>query len=64
MIEIWVPEKWKIESLLVNVADKLKEADLVSDIEEWLCDELSAIECHIANRARRERVTNGIGKII
>ena len=54
-MDIWVPEKQKIEELIRAAADKVKDSDKISDIENWLQDELSMLDCHIANRANIER---------
>ena len=54
-VEVWIPEKRKIEDLLRIAADKVKDSERISDIEDWLQDELSMLDCHITNRANVER---------
>ena len=54
-MEIWVPEKQKIEDILRSLADKVRDSEKISDIEEDLLDELSMLDCHVSNRASRER---------
>lgn len=52
---VWIPKKPEIELMLTRMADKVKGAKEISDIEEWLCDELCKLDCHISNRAGIER---------
>lgn len=52
---IWIPKKHRIEDILRNMADKVRASEQISHIEDWLDDELSALECHVTNRANVER---------
>jgi hypothetical protein len=53
-MEIWIPEKNEIENIIEKVLIKLRNAEKVSDVAEWIEDEFSTLECHISNRARIE----------
>ncbi len=53
-MKIWIPEKEGIEQILRIMADKVRAAERIKDIEEWLDDELSSLECHVTNRASME----------
>ena len=54
-MKIWIPEKTDIENILNEAMMKLKRADLVSDVEEYLTDTLSELDSHVYNRAGIER---------
>jgi hypothetical protein len=54
-MNIWIPKKYSIEALLEKVIVHLKTAKSVTEIEEYLLDELCEIRCHISNRAAVER---------
>jgi len=54
-MKVWIPQKIEIEMLLVGAANKIHSSDTVSEVEEWLDNELSLIDCHISNRAGIER---------
>ena len=54
-INVWIPKKNEIETLLRQMADKLSHTEQVCDIEEWLLDQFSELDCHISNRANVER---------
>jgi hypothetical protein len=55
MSRVWIPEKKRIESMLAEVLDALLKADKVKYVEQYIDDELSGIQCHVANRAAVER---------
>ena len=42
---------WKIEDILRALADKVRDSEKICDIEDYLQDELSMLDCHVANRA-------------
>lgn len=49
---VWIPEKKIIESMIL---DALRKSDQVKSVEQYIENELSSIQCHIANRAAVER---------
>jgi len=53
-MNVWVPTKGEIESLLFDLYNKLKQAKTVSEVAPELDDKLCELECHIANRAQEE----------
>jgi len=53
-MDIWVPTKQEIESMLSDLLAKLRWAKSVSEVAKWADDMLSDLECHIANRANEE----------
>ena len=53
-MEIWIPKKLEIETLLEKVLIRLRKSNNVWEIEEWIDDELSSIGCHVSNRAMLE----------
>lgn len=54
-MNVWVPEKHQIERMLAEASERLRKAETVSEVADWLCDELGSIECHVYNRANDER---------
>ena len=50
-MKIWIPTKCEIENMIADMAEKLKRANEVSDIREWLIDRLCELDCHVDNRA-------------
>jgi len=55
MLEVWIPEKREIENIFESMFNKLRRAETVSDVEDWLLDEMPVLECHISNRSNVER---------
>uniref|UniRef100_A0A6M3JJ17 Uncharacterized protein n=1 Tax=viral metagenome TaxID=1070528 RepID=A0A6M3JJ17_9ZZZZ len=54
-MEIWIPKKDEIEHKLRQMADKIKASKTIAEIEQYLGDEFSDLDCHIINRANIER---------
>lgn len=54
-MQIWVPTKDEIERILRDMADSIKISRKISDIEKFLDDTLSELDCHVTNRANVER---------
>lgn len=53
-LHVWIPAKQDIEMMIQRILDDVRKSDNLSDIEGWIQDELSSIECHISNRASVE----------
>ena len=54
-MKVFIPTKLQIEGKLERLRSKVKRADKISDIEEYLIDELSQLDCDVENRASVER---------
>jgi len=54
-MNIWIPKKHDIERILREMADKIRDVDEIREIETYLDDTLSALDCHVTNRANVER---------
>ena len=50
-MNVWVPKKWEIESMLRDMERRFTDANNVSEVKDWMDDQLNALECHVANRA-------------
>jgi len=53
-MNVWVPTKGEIESILLDLYNKLKAAKTVTEVAYELNCKLCEMECHIANRAQKE----------
>lgn len=54
--DVWVPTKAQIEGMLTDAALRLRRAKTVSEVQDWLLDQLAHLECHVANRASDEQI--------
>ena len=54
-MKVFIPTKLQIEVKLEKLSCKVKCADKISDIDEYLIDELSQLDCDVENRAGIER---------